>query len=448
MSSATVRLCFNSTDSYLLSNLQSNITFHQLLQDVKFKLSLQNILVNDVSDYTLQHTTKKKVTKVNLHDRLDNSSYLQFYTPVFTLELKPAIDHKHFIKLFGAPLEFNCHNPVHRGFESRGYPIPRIVLMSIDHLNKSGTDVEGIFRVNGSATTVNNWKKQWDSGEYTFYEFESKTIPNDVASLLKQYLRELPESLVPSSMRADFKQLFGKNADVTSEDEKIKKINDLFTKLTNGHFTTLELLIQLCHKIKQNVSVTKMNAENLATCLTPSIFADKQTETKDVTKMMESVQESNTYAKAVTFIINNYEQLFKRTKTIEEFHRDHPNTGTLVVEVIGCTNLVAADNNKSSDPYVKVKLYHQKVKTRTVKKDLNPTFYQQFEIAVLNAKDDVLLVMVNDWDHFTRADEIGEVSIPIHVASEKRVPHRVKLPLEKVQQGEIELILTPLNYGE
>lgn len=53
---------------------------------------------------------------------------------------------------------------------------------------------EGLFRVNGNVRAVETLKQQLESGEDVDLLSESDTCT--VSSLLKQYLRDLPEGLV------------------------------------------------------------------------------------------------------------------------------------------------------------------------------------------------------------------------------------------------------------
>ena len=60
------------------------------------------------------------------------------------------------------------------------------------------------------------------------------------------------------------------------------------------------------------------------------------------------------------------------------------NQGQLHMEIIGAKNLPAADSGGTSDPYVLVLLDGEKVfKTKTLKKELNPTFKEGFDIPIV-----------------------------------------------------------------
>ncbi|KAF9607807.1 hypothetical protein IFM89_001528 [Coptis chinensis] len=84
----------------------------------------------------------------------------------------------------------------------------------------------------------------------------------------------------------------------------------------------------------------------------------------------------------------------------------------LLVRVIQGRNLRAMDLNGSSDPYVKVQLGKQKYKTKVVKKNLNPTWSEDFSFKVEDLNED-LLVTVLDEDKYFNDDFIGQLKVPV-----------------------------------
>lgn len=94
------------------------------------------------------------------------------------------------------------------------------------------------------------------------------------------------------------------------------------------------------------------------------------------------------------------------------------NQSILSVTVLEAKNLPGMDLCGSSDPYVKVMLMPDDrtcMKTRIHKRTLNPTFNETFHFkapyADLNYK--TLVMSVNDYDRFSKHDEIGQASVKI-----------------------------------
>lgn len=84
----------------------------------------------------------------------------------------------------------------------------------------------------------------------------------------------------------------------------------------------------------------------------------------------------------------------------------------LLVRVIEAKNIPAMDPNGSSDPYVKLKVGHQRCKTKVVKKCLNPSWCEEFSFKVEDLKEQLVVSVLND-DKYFNDDFIGSVKIPI-----------------------------------
>lgn len=77
-------------------------------------------------------------------------------------------------------------------------------------ISVTGLHQEGLFRVNGNVRAVENLKQHLESGEDEDLPSVSDTCT--VASLLKQYLRDLPEGLIdPKVQQALIQYYQGKN---------------------------------------------------------------------------------------------------------------------------------------------------------------------------------------------------------------------------------------------
>ncbi|MEQ2233174.1 hypothetical protein ILYODFUR_019248 [Ilyodon furcidens] len=72
--------------------------------------------------------------------------------------------------------------------------VPLVVQRMVEHLSKHALHQEGLFRVNGNVRAVETLKLRLESGndEDLFSESDLCTV----SSLLKRYLRDLPEGLV------------------------------------------------------------------------------------------------------------------------------------------------------------------------------------------------------------------------------------------------------------
>ena len=90
-------------------------------------------------------------------------------------------------------------------------------------------------------------------------------------------------------------------------------------------------------------------------------------------------------------------------------------SGVLTVTLEGGVNLLSADSNGYSDPYVKLSLCGQKHKSKHVAKTLNPTWGEHFEfkgtLRELTAAP--LHLEAYDYDRFSKADPLGSADVPL-----------------------------------
>eukprot|EP00656_Telonema_subtile_P032247 TRINITY_DN35356_c0_g1_i1.p1 TRINITY_DN35356_c0_g1~~TRINITY_DN35356_c0_g1_i1.p1 ORF type:complete len:146 (+),score=23.69 TRINITY_DN35356_c0_g1_i1:96-533(+) len=87
--------------------------------------------------------------------------------------------------------------------------------------------------------------------------------------------------------------------------------------------------------------------------------------------------------------------------------------GMLLIHVEKASNLISADINGSSDPYVVLRVGRQQAITEVVSGSLNPKFDCKQQVMVDDVSKDVLEVLVYDEDRFQKHDLLGKVSIPL-----------------------------------
>nr|XP_028682177.1 rho GTPase-activating protein 22 isoform X7 [Macaca mulatta] len=116
-------------------------------------------------------------------------------TQVTELPPGPEDPGKHLFEIspgiFGQRLEDTVHHE--RKYGPRLAPL--LVEQCVDFIRERGLTEEGLFRMPGQANLVRDLQDSFDCGEKPL--FDSTTDVHTVASLLKLYLRELPEPVVP-----------------------------------------------------------------------------------------------------------------------------------------------------------------------------------------------------------------------------------------------------------
>ncbi|KAF9513783.1 hypothetical protein BS47DRAFT_1343789 [Hydnum rufescens UP504] len=124
------------------------------------------------------------------------------------------------------------------------------------------------------------------------------------------------------------------------------------------------------------------------------------------------------------------------------------NMGSLRVELIGATDIRAADRGGKSDPYAVFTLNRQKVhKSEVRKKTLSPTWDETFPLMVQSRVASLLEVEIFDWNQIEQSESLGTAVIDL-TALEPFQATKLSLPLvdpELGPKGEIHLrlVFTP-----
>ncbi|XP_039010955.1 protein C2-DOMAIN ABA-RELATED 4-like isoform X1 [Hibiscus syriacus] len=112
--------------------------------------------------------------------------------------------------------------------------------------------------------------------------------------------------------------------------------------------------------------------------------------------------------------------------------------GLLRIHVKRGVNLAVRDV-LSSDPYVVVKMGHQRLKTRMVKKDVNPEWNDDLTLSITDPNIPIKLT-VYDHDTFTKDDKMGDTEFDVAPYIEALKTHT---NLEEISSGTVLSRLQP-----
>ncbi|ORX83350.1 RhoGAP-domain-containing protein [Anaeromyces robustus] len=194
--------------------------------------------------------------------------------------------------------------------------IPIVVYECINFLRKNGLSKEGIFRVNGSERRINNSLKIFnETAGYGFgYDFDGMNV-FDVASLLKLYLRQLPEPLIPFCLYTTFLDVIKYVPDTY---ERIKAFQYLFMMLPSAHLILLEILLQFLSEIIVHFEENHMNAHNLACIFAPNLLRSKESSSTNLLNLSSS-DEYEVALQVVEFLINHKDKFCITSPEIKPF---------------------------------------------------------------------------------------------------------------------------------
>uniref|UniRef100_A0A8C1TUQ0 RalA binding protein 1 n=1 Tax=Cyprinus carpio TaxID=7962 RepID=A0A8C1TUQ0_CYPCA len=165
-----------------------------------------------------------------------------------------------FRPIFGAPLA----EAVRRTALYDGIQLPAIFRECVDYIESYGMKCEGIYRVSGMKSKVDELKAAYDREECPCLE---EYDPHTVASLLKQYLRELPDNLLCKELAQRFDEACGR----PSEAEKLQEFQRLLGEVPAGSRLLLAWLFTHMDHVIARETDTKMNIQNISIVLNPTV---------------------------------------------------------------------------------------------------------------------------------------------------------------------------------
>uniref|UniRef100_A0A3Q3B3L1 Rho GTPase-activating protein 24 n=1 Tax=Kryptolebias marmoratus TaxID=37003 RepID=A0A3Q3B3L1_KRYMA len=148
---------------------------------------------------------------------------------------------------------------------------PMLVEQCADFIRQWGLQEEGLFRLPGQANLVKELQDAFDCGEKP--SFDCNTDVHTVASLLKLYLRELPEPVIPFQKYEEFLAC----AKLLSKDDEMgmKELKRLVESLPPVNFNLLKYICRFLDEVQSYSGVNKMSVQNLATVFGPNILRPK-----------------------------------------------------------------------------------------------------------------------------------------------------------------------------
>ncbi|THH14803.1 hypothetical protein EW146_g5582 [Bondarzewia mesenterica] len=174
-------------------------------------------------------------------------------------EIETASDAAFNPSTFGEPLD-----AIFR-LQERNYPHQRIPIilpfLADGILALGGTKAEGIFRVPGDGDSVSELKLRIDKG---YYNLEGVDDPHVLASLLKLWLRELCDPLVPDEM---YNECITNASDPEACVSVVERLPTINRRVVLFIISFLQLFLD-----ERVLAATKMTSANLALVMAPNLL--------------------------------------------------------------------------------------------------------------------------------------------------------------------------------
>ncbi|XP_023675983.1 rho GTPase-activating protein 19 [Paramormyrops kingsleyae] len=189
----------------------------------------------------------------------------------------------------------------------------------IEYLSRN-LHVEGLFRVPGNSIRQQALREMLDSGVDIDLE-TGDYHPNDVASLLKSFLGELPEPLLThrhyhAHLKIADLMLFDERGNKTTlpdKERRIEALQLLLLLLPPANRSLLKLLLDLLYQTARQQDANKMSAFNLALMFAPHVMWPKNMTATDLQGNIKKLNEG------MAFLIKHSQKLFRAPAYI----RDH-----------------------------------------------------------------------------------------------------------------------------
>ncbi|KAF7731920.1 Rho GTPase-activating protein 1 [Apophysomyces ossiformis] len=272
--SMTYRLIFELANRIISPKFASKLHYLSGLEDLDQIISLAQLNIpQPVVDYELQSSSNKPMR------RASQAATYKAPNPI-SLSL-----------VFGRKLKDLAAVDKFRSDSTQNIYVPAVVRQLVEHLRQEGMDQVGIFRKSPSSTELQMVKAQFDQGEekqsrhlrrmrksdiHLGLEVDlSKHDVNVSASLLKVFLRDLPEPLITTEFVKEVGDLSGTTS---YSDELVDRVR---SKLEGSHeplrIGLLCYLFGFLGEVAEHSKVNLMTVQNLAIVFSPNLIRDANT---------------------------------------------------------------------------------------------------------------------------------------------------------------------------
>lgn len=183
--------------------------------------------------------------------------------------------------------------------------IPVVIERLITTIEMYGMYTEGIYRKSGVSSKVRELKSKMEENhkEVNFEHYQVHVM----ASVLKSFLREMPEPLLTFECYENFITA----ANLTESQDRVSTLYDILKKLPKPNYDLMERLIFHLARVALHEEVNRMSAASLAIVFAPCILR-----TNKVVPAQDSLHDISSQTQCIETIIK--EQLRKVRNTLDD----------------------------------------------------------------------------------------------------------------------------------
>uniref|UniRef100_A0A8C7H8Z8 StAR related lipid transfer domain containing 13a n=1 Tax=Oncorhynchus kisutch TaxID=8019 RepID=A0A8C7H8Z8_ONCKI len=147
-----------------------------------------------------------------------------------------------------------------------GYPLPLCLQQALSHLRTHCLDQVGLFRKSGVKSRIQALRQECEtSPDSVCYEDQSAY---EVADMVKQFFRDLPEPLLTSKLGETFLHIY----QYVPNEHWLQAVRAAILLMSDENREVLQTLLFFLRDVTSCVEENQMTPMNLAVCLGPSLF--------------------------------------------------------------------------------------------------------------------------------------------------------------------------------
>uniref|UniRef100_A0A674DCG3 StAR-related lipid transfer protein 13 n=1 Tax=Salmo trutta TaxID=8032 RepID=A0A674DCG3_SALTR len=160
--------------------------------------------------------------------------------------------------VFGVPLIVHV--------QRSGQPLPLSLQQALRYLRSQCLDQVGLFRKSGVKSRIQALRQMNESSpDDVSYEDQSAY---DVADMVKQFFRDLPEPLLTSKLGETFLHIY----QYVPKDQRLQAVQAAIMLMSDENREVLQMLLCFLSDVTSSVEENQMTPMNIAVCLAPSLF--------------------------------------------------------------------------------------------------------------------------------------------------------------------------------
>ncbi|XP_012931299.1 stAR-related lipid transfer protein 13 isoform X2 [Heterocephalus glaber] len=145
-------------------------------------------------------------------------------------------------------------------------PLPQSIQQALIYLRSNCLDQVGLFRKSGVKSRIHALRQMNESfPENVSYEDQSAY---DVADMVKQFFRDLPEPLFTNKLNETFLHIY----QFVPKEQRLQAVQAAILLLADENREVLQTLLCFLNDVVNLVDENQMTPMNLAVCLAPSLF--------------------------------------------------------------------------------------------------------------------------------------------------------------------------------